>query len=297
MGVIADKIRRAIFGGEVRDSIADGIELVERLREDYDNQVINAGNSNAEIVDARGGQTKLKVRLDNFDEQLDTCAKKDDVARISSGTPLFVDSESAMTDITKNYVNTTDGYLYTYNGTTFVKSNVKYQEMGLSDGQVTPNKTSFYYRESSNLYDISTLNKNYCNNVETVEGGVLVTKSLGANVPFHLNVNSLNNVGKGVQTLKAGTYYLKYKAKGTSGETGIGSGIYPPRLYGSDAIRHNFTKVSGVNSTDFTEWVWSITLESDVLNYGFLIQNGSFAEVYTIKDIMITSDVNNEYED
>ena len=71
MGVIADKIRRAIFGGEVRDSIADGIEVVEQLREDYDNQVINAGNSNAEIVDARGGQTKLKDRLDNFDEQLE----------------------------------------------------------------------------------------------------------------------------------------------------------------------------------------------------------------------------------
>ena len=29
MGVIADKIRRAIFGGEVRDSIADGIEIVD----------------------------------------------------------------------------------------------------------------------------------------------------------------------------------------------------------------------------------------------------------------------------
>lgn len=71
MGVIADKIRRAIFGGEVRESIADGIEVVEQLREDYDNQVINAGNSNAEIVDARGGQTKLKDRLDNFDEQLE----------------------------------------------------------------------------------------------------------------------------------------------------------------------------------------------------------------------------------
>lgn len=165
------------------------------------------------------------------------------------------------------------------------------------DRQVTPNKTSFYYRESNNLYDISTLNKNYCNNVETIEEGVLVTKSLGANVAFHLNVNSLDNAGKGVQTLKAGTYYLKYKAKGITGETGSGSGIYPPRLYGSDATRHNFIKVSGVNSTDFTEWVWSITLESDVLNYGFLMQNGSFAEVYTIKDIMITSDVNNEYED
>lgn len=64
MGVIADKIRRAIFGGEVRDSIADGIEVVEQLREDYDNQVINAGNSNAEIVDARGNYVKLKERLD-----------------------------------------------------------------------------------------------------------------------------------------------------------------------------------------------------------------------------------------
>ncbi|MDU2108651.1 hypothetical protein, partial [Clostridium sp.] len=71
MGIIADKIRKAIFGREVRDSIADGIELVEELREDYDNQVINAGNSNAEIVDARGGETKLKDRLDKFDEKLE----------------------------------------------------------------------------------------------------------------------------------------------------------------------------------------------------------------------------------
>ncbi len=78
MGVIADKIRRAIFGGEVRESIADGIEVVEQLREDYDNQVINAGNSNAEIVDARGGQTKLKDRLDNFDEQLEIMKTKTD---------------------------------------------------------------------------------------------------------------------------------------------------------------------------------------------------------------------------
>lgn len=281
MGVIADKIRRAIFGGEVRDSIADGIELVEQLREDYDNQVINAGNSNAEIVDARGGQTKLKVRLDNFDEQLDTITQqKLDKNAILSMSNMGQDVKEAMTG----------GSVAVVGKDTILAENIV-------DRQVTPNKTSFYYRESNNLYDISTLNKNYCNNVETIEEGVLVTKSLGANVAFHLNVNSLDNAGKGVQTLKAGTYYLKYKAKGTSGETGSGSGIYPPRLYGSDATRHNFIKVSGVNSTDFTEWVWSITLESDVLNYGFLMQNGSFAEVYTIKDIMITSDVNNEYED
>lgn len=83
MGVIADKIRRTIFGGEVRDSIADGIEVVEQLREDYDNQVINAGNSNAEIVDARGNYVKLKERLDKEHgeviSQLDKKASKDEV--------------------------------------------------------------------------------------------------------------------------------------------------------------------------------------------------------------------------
>lgn len=89
MGVIADKIRRAIFGGEVRDSIADGIEVVEQLREDYDNQVINAGNSNAEIVDARGGQTKLKDRLDNFDEQLEHKANEVDLKTLESRMNTF----------------------------------------------------------------------------------------------------------------------------------------------------------------------------------------------------------------
>lgn len=160
MGVIADKIRRAIFGREVRDSIADGIEVVEQLREDYDNQVINAGNSNAEIVDARGGQTKLKDRLDNFDEQLDTTknevelnyAKKTDVARVSSGTPLFAPSTIEMTDTTKNYVNTTDGCLYIYSSGSWVNSNVKYQEKGLSDGQVTVTKTKFFDK-SNNLFN------------------------------------------------------------------------------------------------------------------------------------------------
>lgn len=97
MGVIADKIRRAIFGGEVRDSIADGIEVVEQLREDYDNQVINAGNSNAEIVDARGGQTKLKDRLDNFDEQLDNNTKNiDGILNLEYYRFLVVDNDWTM---------------------------------------------------------------------------------------------------------------------------------------------------------------------------------------------------------
>ena len=130
MGVIADKIRRAIFGGEVRDSIADGIEVVEQLREDYDRQVINAGNSNAEIVDARGGEAKLKDRLDNFDSQLEQKANKSEV-----GSPLIASSTAEMKDITKVYVNTSDGNWYSYNGANWIIGG-KYNSLAIGKGSI-----------------------------------------------------------------------------------------------------------------------------------------------------------------
>ena len=115
MGVIADKIRRAIFGGEVRDSIADGIEVVEQLREDYDNQVINAGNSNAEIVDARGGQVNLKTRLDNFDEQLDTKPNEGIerwIKHSNSDKSIYIAGDSTSDDTIPYYGNSPTKCLY-----------------------------------------------------------------------------------------------------------------------------------------------------------------------------------------
>lgn len=64
-------------------------------------------------------------------------AKKSDVARISSGTPLFVASISEMTDNTRNYVNTEDGYLYIYSNESWVKTNVLYQSTGIEEDSVT----------------------------------------------------------------------------------------------------------------------------------------------------------------
>ena len=113
-----EQIRRAIYGREVRSSIADAIEAINKEQSHLDgafNQlIINAGNSNAEVVDARvkadGTQFntlgdrlaksdeqfeelnkevieartdkagvnhgRLKVRLDNIDEQLDNIPKQ-----------------------------------------------------------------------------------------------------------------------------------------------------------------------------------------------------------------------------
>ena len=121
---------------------------------------------------------KSEKDIVKVNEQLETKANLTDVAKISSGTPLFASNTDEMTDTTKNYVNTTDGYLYTYNGEFFIKTDVKYQEMGISNGQITPDKTSFldseYLRNSTlskkilntnswwetiEIYDINSINK------------------------------------------------------------------------------------------------------------------------------------------
>lgn len=83
----------------------------------------------------------INVNLFNtLTSQLEDCAKKDDVARISSGTPLFASTITEMTDTTKNYVNTTDGYLYIYSSGNWTKTTLQYQSTGINDGSITLNK-------------------------------------------------------------------------------------------------------------------------------------------------------------
>ena len=144
------------------------------LAKRVNNIVASGGESNIEIVDARRDNNTGVVyntigeRINSVSEQLDTKANKDDIAKISSGTPLFASSIDSMTDNTKNYVNTTDGYLYVYNGSSFEKSTVKYQEYGLSDKQVTPIKTSFIeVIEPKNLINREKLELNKKLNVTT----------------------------------------------------------------------------------------------------------------------------------
>ena len=82
-----DKIKNALFGNEVRGSIHDGIDAInkevesttgrqEHLETTFDQLTINAGNSNAEIVYARvkadgTSYKKLGDRLDSVDSQLE----------------------------------------------------------------------------------------------------------------------------------------------------------------------------------------------------------------------------------
>ena len=81
-----NNIKSALFGKDVRESIHDGIDAINKeaesttnrqinLENTFDQLVINAGNSNAEIVDARvksdgTSYSKLGDRLDSVDSQL-----------------------------------------------------------------------------------------------------------------------------------------------------------------------------------------------------------------------------------
>ena len=82
-----DNIKGALYGKDVRSSIHDGIDAINKevesttgkqvdLESTFDQLVINAGNSNAEIVDARvkadgTSYSKLGDRLDSVDSQLE----------------------------------------------------------------------------------------------------------------------------------------------------------------------------------------------------------------------------------
>ena len=77
-----DDIKNALFGKDVRSSIYDGIDAINKevegttekqnkLGEQFKNLVINEGNSNAEVAASRGSHDWLPDRLDNFDSQLE----------------------------------------------------------------------------------------------------------------------------------------------------------------------------------------------------------------------------------
>ena len=63
------------------------------------------------------------------------------VDNIASGSPLVATSTSGMTDTTRIYVNTTDGYWYYYNGTAWTQGGV-YQSTGIADGSISLDKLS-----------------------------------------------------------------------------------------------------------------------------------------------------------
>lgn len=251
MALISDKLNKilsAVFGKDVRQALHDGLDAINResenttarqkvLEETFDHLTINAGNSNAEIVAARvknDGTSfdTIGKRLNDFDEHLETKANKNDVAKISSGTPIFVDSVEEMTDTTKNYVNLNDKYVYIYNGSGFEKTDVLYQAQGIEDKSVTSEKIDddFVYDtgiyESAKLLTMSNLINNY-NFRKGKEGWLFEYNTTGEVSGNEVTVNPVT-LGR-IKSNSVGVYEInrrfyvrfEYKTTGVTAKAGI----------------------------------------------------------------------------
>ena len=114
-----EQIRKAVYGREVRGSIANAIELINKeqintstaqtnLDGKFNQLIINAGNSNAEVVAARvkadGTQfNTLGKRIDGIDSQLDTIVafKKGQLNNNTEGS-VYLDSDIILTSFSNN---------------------------------------------------------------------------------------------------------------------------------------------------------------------------------------------------
>ena len=237
-------------------------------------------------------------------EQLDNCAKKDDVAKISSGTPLFASSTTEMIDTTKNYVNTTDGYLYIYSGGSWAKTTVQYQSTGIEDKAITTKKLSNDIRISpnsliyldKNLVDIDYLNNplsflNWYNSASTTIIEDKINKINGFNsINIQSNSTDTNwNMLKEIPYSKQGTLTFSYfrKASILNGQN-LNAVDSNDKWYGGDiTVVKNYYK--GWDLVKYT-----INISTDITSIKFYIGNYNGENNYNVG---LFSLVEGEYND
>lgn len=104
-----------------------------------------------ELVTTGQLQDMVNSLFKDYTDQINSI--NDAIGNLSSGTPLFASSTDNMTDHTRLYVNTSDGYIYYWNGDTWMNTNQKYQATGIEPGQITEVETSFFNGTGSCFLD------------------------------------------------------------------------------------------------------------------------------------------------
>ena len=187
-GVISDEVIKQ--NEKLLYLLGDGlkIEVVDKINEMVEKGVFDT-IINHNIFN------NLKNDINNVKSQLEHKASKDDIARISTGTPLFASSTAEMTDTTRTYVNTTDGYVYIYSVGSWTKTSILYQSTGIQDKSISEEKTTFI-EVSPNLFD-----KDNC-----IQGKALVGGS-GNNINSMTDANSLTWVSNIIE-VEPNTQYI-----------------------------------------------------------------------------------------
>lgn len=145
-------------GSDVREVIA---QLFERTWLEGTKE----GNANLEVAQARGSYDTLGNRLNDMTTR---------IGGIAEGSPKGVYPNLAALQAAKPngdsaiYVTTDTGHWYYYNSGW--KDGGIYQAVGIADGSITPEKTSFY-TNTGNLFNVLNPNTNLLSGELTVDSG------------------------------------------------------------------------------------------------------------------------------
>ena len=175
-----DNIKNAMFGRDVRDSIHNGIEAINEevesttirqqdLESTFDELIINAGNSNAEIVDARVGANgtsyaKLGDRLNEVDSQIkdvenlkaDKIETNENIKIIQSNSNFYKDKIISFTSINKEYY-LEDGFIKCQDTAELVGSSILVDNLNELSFKCTDNSKWVVVGATSN-FDIICVN-------------------------------------------------------------------------------------------------------------------------------------------
>ena len=207
-----ENIKGALFGKDVRSSIHDGIDAINKevegttekqnkLGEQFKNLVINEGNSNAEVAASRGSHDWLPDRLDNFDSQLEHKANETDLdverKRIDVFTSLSEGSttgDAELIDVRIGY----DGTIHSNAGTS-IRSQVKEANENIN------NKI----KKSINLLDNSKWIKGYYVSQQIVDGVKKLVKTEHDDfsyIEIQVKANTSYTVSKYAHQIAFGAY-------------------------------------------------------------------------------------------
>ena len=187
---INNKLDEMAESGELNDIIKNYVDPIYQAYEEEINNAINSQNNEIELL-----KNSTNNILNEFDTKIDN---------LTSGSPLVATSTSEMTDTTRVYVNTTDGYWYYYDGTEWTAGGI-YQASEIetdktltesdvpADSKVVGNYVLNNFRniKSRNLLDYSKLIAGYVDS-----NGVYYTSSTYYTLASENKIDVSNYHGK-----------------------------------------------------------------------------------------------------
>lgn len=201
------------------------------------------------------------------------------ISSLASGSPLVASSTSGMTDTTKTYVNTADGYWYYYNGNEWARGGV-YQGTELSNGVVNYNKLDALLKKES-FVEIHAEDLLWKLGKGMYNGQYFSDENIVSSSPFILPKGNTITINTTLLKYRITYYDLNYNY---IGNTGSYSSSSTPWSYNDTCIviisvtrgSGNVTEESDCNNTNI---IFNGVVEKESYNLGQSILSGGFSKM------------------